>query len=65
MSALIGEKEVNWNELFCLVNYQSVVFWSELDVVVRPEFGVAKKIKINKKLFVRGILVVNCHQRLN
>jgi hypothetical protein len=37
---------------------------SELGVVVWPEFVVAEKIKINKK-FVRDILVVDCHQRLN
>jgi hypothetical protein len=38
---------------------------SELGVAIWPEFVVAEKIKINKKLFDGDILVVDCHQRLN
>jgi hypothetical protein len=37
---------------------------SELGVAIWPEFVVAEKIKINKKLF-GDILVADCHQRLN
>lgn len=53
MSALISKKGVNGNELFCLVNYQSVVFGPRRMLSYGPSLVWLKKLKSTKSYLLQ------------